>query len=378
MKSLRHILIYAMLLLTDCIEEFDPPSAGFDNLLVVEALLTDENQPFEVKLSRSMPLDTIVWIPESGAQVSISNGPGEKIGLEEVSEGIYRSWNINGKVGESYQLHINTSNGDSYVSDQVTMRDTPPIDSVNWKYEKIPNGDVMGVQIYVNTHDPENNTWYYRWQLEETWIFYTPSHAIIYWEDGLIKPMIENTNACWKTGKSTSILISTSKILENDIIYDFPLYSVDNSSDRFNNRYSANVKQYALSEESYYYLKELKKVTENLGTLFDPQPSSIHGNIHNVIDENEIVLGYFDASAVQEKSIFISSSDLPPTMRGPDDFRDCVEIVVGYYGIDERILDGWLLVREERKGGGILYIMAQDFCVDCRHFGTNEKPDYWY
>jgi len=159
MKSKRHILIYAMLLLTGCIEEFDPPSEGFENLLVVEALLTDENQPFEVKLSRSMPLDTIVWIPESGAQVSLSNGSGEKIGLEEVSEGIYRSWNISGKVGESYQLHIITSNGLSYVSDRVIMRDTPPIDSVTWKYEKIPTGDVTGVQIYVNTHDPENNTW---------------------------------------------------------------------------------------------------------------------------------------------------------------------------------------------------------------------------
>ena len=378
MKSIRHILVYAMLLLTDCIEEFDPPSAGFDNLLVVEALLTDENQPFEVKLSRSMPLDTIAWIPVSGAQVSISNGSGEKIGLVEVTEGIYRSWNINGRVGESYQLQINTPNGHFYLSDQVTMRETPPIDSVTWKYEKIPAGDVMGVQIYVTTHDPENNTWYYRWQLEETWIYYTPSHAIIYWEDGLIKPMTENTNACWKTGKSSSILITTSKILDNDIIYDFPLFSVDNYSDRFNNRYSVNVKQYALSEESYYYWKELKKVTENLGTLFDPQPSSIHGNIHNVNDENEIVLGYFDASAVWEKRIFISSSDLPPTMRGPDDFRDCVEIEVGYYGIYDRILESWLLVREERRGGGVLYIMAQDFCVDCRYFGTNDKPDYWY
>jgi hypothetical protein len=367
-----------MLLLTGCIEEFDPPSEGFENLLVVEAFLTNESEPFEVKLSRTMPLDTIIWIPETGAQVSISNGSGEEYGLEEVNEGIYRFLgNLNARIGESYQLHLKTSNGYSYVSDPVTMCDTPPIDSVTWKYEKMPTGDVMGVQIYVNTHDPGNNTWYYRWQWKETWIFYTPSPAVIYWEDGLIKPMTEKTNACWKTGRSTDILIGTSKNLNQDIIYDFPLYSADNTTDRFNNRYSTNVKQYAMSEESYHYWQELKKVTENLGTLFDPQPSSIYGNIHNVNNENEIVLGYFDASAVREKRIFISSFDLPSTMRGPDDFSSCEEELVGYYNINEMVLDGWLLVNKEIIMGSVLYRMAPAFCVDCRYFGSNEKPDYW-
>lgn len=380
MKSKLYIFIHLILLSTSCVEEFDPPVEGFESLLVVEALLTDEDQPFEVKLSRSIPIDTSVWIPETKARVSVVDGSGEEFVLLETGEGSYQFPGIiPASPGESYQLHINTDNGNSYISESVIMRETPPIDSVTWKYEEIPVRDLKGIQIYVNTHDPDNNTWYYYWKWEETWTIYTPSNSIIFWEDGHIKPRDENINICWKTSKSTSILISTSKILDQDIIYNYPLYYADNYTDRFNSRYSLNVKQYALSEDSYHYMRELIKVTENLGTLFDPQPSSIYGNIHNINDKSEIVLGYFDASAVQEKRIFISNSDLPSTMRGSSDYGACedTETLVTYDKIYEMIYEDWLLVREERQAGVLFYVMAPTFCVDCRLAGSNVKPDYW-
>lgn len=378
MRSIIYIIITVMLLLTTCIEEFDPPSEGFENLLVVEALLTDEDQPFEVKLSRSIPIDTSVWIAEKGAQVSITDDSGEEYGLWEVNEGIYQFLgNMNTRVGKSYQLHIITSNGDSYESDQVTMRESPPIDSVTWKYEEIPIRDLQGLQFYVNTHDPENNTWYYRWQWEETWTFYTPFDSKIYWEDGHIIPREENINKCWKTRNSTSILIATSKILDQDLIHNYPLYYADNTTDRFNLRYSLNVKQYALSEESYNYWKELKKATENLGTLFDPQPSSLHGNIHNIKNENEIVLGYFDATTVHEQRIFITNTEIP-RMKFPNYYLSCEESLVTYNQINEMALEGLWLVNKTRIAGIFLYVMATPDCIDCTRAGTNVKPDYWY
>jgi hypothetical protein len=64
-------------------------------------------------------------------------------------------------------------------------------------------------------------------------------------------------------------------------------------------------------------------------------------------------------------------------MRGPDDFSSCEEELVGYYNINEMVLDGWLLVNKEIIMGSVLYRMAPAFCVDCRYFGSNEKPDYW-
>jgi hypothetical protein len=52
--------------------------------------------------------------------------------------------------------------------------------------------------------------------------------------------------------------------------------------------------------------------------------------------------------------------------------------VVGYNSINDKVLNGWLLVRQDRQMGAVIYIMAPAYCVDCRYFGTNEKPDFWH
>jgi hypothetical protein len=73
MKIFRHIYIFLSItvIFSGCISEFDPPSQDYENLLVVEAFLTNDGEPFEVILSRSTPIDTIAFIPESGANISL-------------------------------------------------------------------------------------------------------------------------------------------------------------------------------------------------------------------------------------------------------------------------------------------------------------------
>jgi hypothetical protein len=379
MKPLDNILFLwiGIVLLTACIEKFDPPSVGVNDLLVVDAYLTDDDQPIVVRLSRSIPLDTNYWIPETGADVHISDDSGEEFRLWETDKGIYNyPGNTDPVPGKSYQLHVKTSNGNAYISDWVTMRETPAVDSLTWEYEEIPDQDLQGLQFYVYTHDPENNTWYYRWEWEETWIFYTPYISTINWQDGQIIQRTEDISTCWNTGSSTSIYIASSKNLDQDVVYRYPVYYADNSTDRFSIRYSLNVRQYALSEESYNYWKELKKVTEDLGTLFDPLPSSLHGNIHSIKDENETVLGYFDAYTVQEQRIFISDFELP-RISYPDYFRFCEETIVGYDEIKGMINRGLLLIFQTRVGGAVVYMMSTPECIDCTLRGTNIKPDYW-
>ena len=66
------VLLYLVLLFSNCVQEFNPPAQGYQNLLVVDALLSDGEEPFKVSLSRSFPIDTSVFISESGASVSLS------------------------------------------------------------------------------------------------------------------------------------------------------------------------------------------------------------------------------------------------------------------------------------------------------------------
>ena len=381
MKFSTYILgfSYLVLLFTNCVEEFNPPAQDFENLLIVEAFLSDSNEPFEVRLSRSIPIDTSALIPETGAAIRLSEESGESYNLLEAgNSGIYSYPGIiNTQIGKSYQIHIQTRNGSQYESSKVTMRKTPEIDSVTFAYEERPTAFLKGVQIYVNTHDPENDTYYYRWEWDDTWEFYTAYRSGHIYENGQIFLRQDDIYRCWKSSRSTTIDLATSKNLSQDIISKYPLVYVSTESDRLGSRYSINVKQYALSEASYNYWVELQKVTESLGTLFDPQPSTVYGNIQNVNDQSEVVLGYFDVSTVTEKRIFITRVDMPP-IRVPDYYNYCVDSVVTFNFVEPMIEAGYMLAYETQDDfGRFIYVMSSPPCIDCRIYGTNTKPDFW-
>lgn len=381
MKFSAYILgfSYLVLLFTNCVEEFNPPAQEYENLLVVEAFLSDSNEPFEVRLSRSIPLDTSALIPEVGAVIRLSEESGESYNLIETeNSGIYSyPGNINTQIGESYQIHIQTRGGNQYESSKVIMRETPEIDSVSYTYEERSTAFLKGVQIYVNTHDPENDTWYYRWEWDDTWEYYSAYQSSHIYENGQVFLREDNIYRCWKSSTSTSIDLATTKNLSQDIISKYPLVYVSTESDRLGSRYSINVKQYALSEEAYNYWVELQKVTESLGTLFDPQPSTVYGNIHNVNDDSEVVLGYFDVSTVSEKRIFITRADMPP-IRVPNYYNYCTDSIVRFNRIEDMIEGNYMLAYETQDDfGNFIYVMSWPTCIDCRIYGTNIEPDFW-
>lgn len=372
-------LISLILLFGNCVSEFNPPSEGFEDLLVVDGLLTDEDEVFEVKLSRSFQIDTFEVAPESGARVKLISGSGESQDLYEVSSrGIYQSSSpINPQIGMSYKLIIQTQDGDNYESAEVEMRKTPEIDSIVVKREDQPTADLMGVQVYTNTHDPDNSTRYYRWEWEETWEFLMPYDAYLIWNDGEIQLRGERIFRCYKYGSSSSINIVSTKNLVQDRVNQYPLLYVSTETDRLSSRYSLLVKQYGLSEESYTYWKELRDITENLGTLFDPQPSIIIGNIRNTSDETEVVLGYFDVASVTEERIFIRRSDFPE-LRAVTYFSYCTDTIVSEGQIPDLIQENFDLVAETVNAAGFpAYLMSTTPCIDCRLYGSLEKPEYW-
>ncbi len=371
-----------LLLIGSCIYPFDPPSEDYENLLVVEAFLTDSDDAFEVVLSRSIPIDTGYNLPEENALISISDDLGGIYDLYEENPGRYMSFpDFTAQTGRIYRLHIQTTDGQQYESDSVFLLETPPIDSVFFRYEErvATEGEKnnKGLQIYVTTHDSKNSTWFYRWDYKETWEFRSKYRSLHIWEDEMVKDREDLIYRCWKNYISSNVLVATSNTLNEDIISEFPLVYVSNSSDRLMLKYSILVKQYALNEESYNYWKELEKINENLGTFFDPQPSTIKGNISNINDENDIVLGYFDGSSVQEKRIFISKGEYPSIVT-PNYYAHCTDTIVSYFQIRSLLNEGYMLVGEVGTNtGGVAYQLSYESCIDCTLFGTNIEPDFW-
>jgi hypothetical protein len=141
------------------------------------------------------------------------------------------------------------------------------------------------------------------------------------------------------------------------------------------------VKQVALSEEGYNYWLNLYKTTENVGGLFDPMPGQVIGNIVNVQDPSEIVVGFFSAATVQEQRIFIDKDDLPErysTYLSPQCLIDSIMLE------DLRKYpDTKLLISTIYSQGGfpvlLGYTSTENSCIDCRTYGGGklEKPDFW-
>jgi hypothetical protein len=132
----------------------------------------------------------------------------------------------------------------------------------------------------------------------------------------------------------------------------------------------------ALTKQAFEYWNNLKKVTENVGSLFDPQPVTFSGNIHSTSDDKEIVLGFVSAADKKEKRIFITTEEV-----------GFIKVYTGYEGCDLDTVPSKSKLTIEAgdepvtetsgPGGGSLLLVGAYSCIDCRARGTIQKPGFW-
>lgn len=60
------------------------------------------------------------------------------------------------------------------------------------------------------------------------------------------------------------------------------------------------VRQYSLTQAAYQYWTLFEQQCTRSGTIFDPQPASIEGNVRAVDDTTKLALGFFGASGVSQ------------------------------------------------------------------------------
>lgn len=349
------------------------------SMLVVEGHL-GKGAATTIRLSRAVDLsehrDTVK--PELRARLTVEGKDNTSFSFMERGQGRYEA-NLTGlQTGAEYRLRIRTANGSEYLSDYVVLQRNPAIDSISWR--EVPEG----VRLYASTHDPSNNTRYYRWEYEETWEI--RSNFVSTYKKGSPRTVIprkmpeEDVSICWKSQPSTSILLGSSAKLADDVISEYPLLLIPAAHEKLAFRYSVLVRQYALSRAAYEYLELMKKNSESLGSIFDAQPSEIRGNIHSVSDPAEPVIGYLTASEVHEQRIFISRLQLSSwgwyqfcilgeVLNNPDSIEaylgpDHPPIAPKYHPNNPNLITHWYA--------------SDDECVDCTsRGGITQKPSFW-
>jgi hypothetical protein len=367
---------FIVFLLQDCKKPYEPPAiVANNNYLVVEGFInTTPGGITTIKLSRTRNLtDTVVNIPEFGASIAIENKSGIFYLLGPRADGIYVTNPLSlGSNGE-FRLNIILANGNKYVSDFVRNKQTPAIDSVSW----IQNDDV---DIFVSTKDPSNNSRYYKWDFTETTEYNSYVETIWKVRNGLIllRDSAEQVHVCWRDRLNTDILLGSSAALNKDVISLKRIAKIPKDDSRLDIRYSMLLRQYTITQEAYQYWQLIQKNSEQLGTLFDLQPSQLYGNIQSVNNPNEPVVGFISAATVEQARIFINNSQLN-NWKSPPANPPCGVVIISQNPIDYRIFNysdpsfaPWYFI----SGGGLAIVREE--CLDCTLAGgVNKKPSFW-
>src|SRR3569833_1148139 len=233
-----------------CKKLYAPPAVSANyGYLVVEGVVEAGSDSTVIILSRTVKISNKSNIaPEKGAVVTLEGDQNAVYPLTEAVNGNYVSAGLSLDNTRKYRLHIKTSDGKEYESDMVPVVNSPPIDSVNYVIGS------NGVNVYVTTHDAKNNTHYYRWDYQETWIifsFYKSFFKSI--GDTVVgRDFIDdNIYKCWKSDTSSDIVLGSSAKLKSDVIAANRVVFIPDTSDKFSSGYSIRLKQYALPGDAY-------------------------------------------------------------------------------------------------------------------------------
>ncbi|MCE5346162.1 MAG: DUF4249 domain-containing protein [Bacteroidales bacterium] len=395
------ILLFTTGILFTCIDPYTPKLDDFQSILVVDALLTDENISNYVKLSRTIRTLDEDPAKVSGAVVTITDDLGKSTTLCETSAGIYKtdSLSFRGETGRAYTLYINTNDGKEYKSEPGILYPVDDIDSIYFEKDteisNVTSESLEGIRIYIDSnHGNEGN--YYRWACEEWWKFSVPDPSRYEYLNDSTFPVIDKVRQiCWGNHKSDEIMVESTTSGNSGSIQRKPMLFVpSDTSSRLSIRYCIQIKQMSISQKEYEFWTQMKQINESGGDIFDKQPFRIFSNIYNINDPDEAVLGYFQVSGVCSRMKYINYKDIKdlhlPMFRyscesvekSVDDYPPPLSPGGGMtwdkiYAIYTS--SGYLFVEPvlNKDGEMIKLAFVSSDCADCTLHGNLKKPDFW-
>jgi hypothetical protein len=377
-KQTTLVFFLAAISWMSCKEVYTPPAIqNSPNYLVVDGIVINGQDSTIITLSRTRSLaDSAPSVKVADALVSVVGLIGVDYPLTNYGNGRYAVDQLLLDTSQQYQLKVLTTDGNEFRSSPANVRTSPPIDSLYWQQ------DGAGVHIYLNTHDPTNITKYYRWQSVETWEYQSFKNSVIEYTGPpgqyILRGFDNQIFRCYSTQPSSTIEVTSTNRLSSDIVNKFEITSIPTGSEKISELYSDLVKQYAITEEAYNFWDNLRKNTEQLGSLFDLQPFSELGNISCINNPGVKCIGFISFSSIQQKRILISKSEVI-NWNYNSYFGTCAVDTLQPADVDAYFQPpgGPYFVSLIGTDNG-RYTLASTLCVDCTyHGGSPIKPPFW-
>jgi hypothetical protein len=298
--------------LISCITQVSVPIRTAPEQLVVEGWVTTDSVPYTINLSYSGPYTSagVAQLDSSkffitDAKVTIEDNLGDSTDCPWIGLGTYQSSDsaFVGTVGRTYTLKIYLSNGKTYISKPEMITPVAAIDSLTAIYDTAQSTQILPppLIVSVHTHDPAGSRNYYRW----TSLGYVPRKSYGDTCPVFGMPPCQNpydcgcAAICVQYNADNQIAIQSNQFIAGreiiQQVYYSPLYWFGN--------HFVQVNQYSISQDAYQFWQQYVAQTNRTGSILDPLPAPLIGNIYNQADSTEFALGLFEASAVSSKKI---------------------------------------------------------------------------
>lgn len=379
-RGISYITIVLLVVISSCIESYDPEITKYEDLLVVDGKISNEAGPQKVILSISSDVHHPEIIPVENAEVQIFDNLGNTLLLNEVDPGEYHTDSmVSGIVGRSYGIEIKREDGQTYRSELEELKNPVGISDVYQEIEILEfpeeNDNLYGYRFYIDTELAEDKENYYLWDLEATYQ-YQSDFTIRWYFDGELHWFHgpDSLYNCWSTKKIQQIFVARTLDLIKPQLIKYPFHFVSTRTRELSVKYSLLVKQLSISKDAFTFWDDIQSQNGNTGGLYSTLPHMIKGNLTNIDAPEEPVLGYFMVAGVSEKRIVVDKPLDIPMQYVVCRLTEADFEAYGQMGMMDPVI--YPLYAIETPGGR--RALPHQNCVDCRRKGgTIKKPEYW-
>ena len=297
---MRQFIVYILILSTfgACIDRVELPVRTEEPRLVVEGQITNEAPPYTVRLTytgnytEGNIADQFVY----GAQISLADDRGRSTQFKSVGQGVYQTVDttFRGQVGRAYSLTVVLSDGKRYASKPEQMPSVPVVDSIVPTFRRSDNFATPYRYFYsVVTRDPAAVKNYYRWSAYG--IMTRKSTGV---PCSANAPFSVCFDRCWITVVNNDVnvysdeAVNGNQIRSQDIL-SLPVYAVGPQL--------MEVQQYGITQANYQFWKLYQQQNARTGSIFDPLPAPVVGNLINVNNPTDIARGYFATASITRR-----------------------------------------------------------------------------
>lgn len=313
MKKIFFLITVTVLVISifSCVDEIALNVDTEQRTLVVDGFVTDSLGNFTLKLSQSSVIgigNDNILDPVPGATIQLMDTDGGVYPYAEFSDdpGVYELANFKAERGKQYLIDIVLSDGTHYQSIPERLGPTTTIDNISYDVNEetfrnnggeLVTQNIISAKIATDISGAEAPP-FLRWRVSGE---YQVQEQY---------PMALNPRRCYV---SVDLDVNDIRIFDFSQVNGNALFEqviAETEYDfRFGEQFCFHVSQFSISEDEFNYWNSINEVIDIDGSLFDPPPGTVVGNIRNVDDPNDVAVGYFSVASVFFKRYFVNRDE---------------------------------------------------------------------